>query len=188
MMNEDKELVRKTLAGEKKAYEAIIIKYQRPLLNYICRALNDYELALEFTQDVFIKTYSALHTYNSNYSFKTWIYTIATNHVGDYWRKKKIDTIPFDQLNTKSGANFTLEVPSREPTVSNKFELSEIMEKIEETLYKLPTHLKELFICKHYNELSYNEISAIKGIPVGTIKNRIYKTKTMLRQQLEGIR
>jgi len=62
-MDDDKQLIQRALAGEKEAFEMIIQKYQQPLLNYIGRTLGQYELALEFTQEVFIKTYSSLHTY-----------------------------------------------------------------------------------------------------------------------------
>jgi RNA polymerase sigma-70 factor (ECF subfamily) len=62
-MNEDKNLVEKALQGEKKAFEMIIQKYQQPLLNYIGRMVGERELALDFTQEVFIKTYSSLRSY-----------------------------------------------------------------------------------------------------------------------------
>ena len=84
-MNEDQDLIKRTLAGEKEAFEMIIQKYQRPLLNYIGRTVGEYELALEFTQDVFIKTYSSLRTYQPHYKFSTWLFKIASNYIIDYW-------------------------------------------------------------------------------------------------------
>ncbi len=89
-MNEDKYLVEKAIQGEIEAFEMIIQKYQQPLLNYIGRMVGERELALDFTQEVFIKTYSSLHSYKPQFKFSTWLYRIASNFIIDYWRKKSM--------------------------------------------------------------------------------------------------
>jgi RNA polymerase sigma-70 factor (ECF subfamily) len=92
-MREDKELVKKTIRGDDRSFEMIVQKYQNPIINYIGRTLRNYNLALEFTQEVFIKAYKSLHTFNPRYKFKTWLFKIASNHVIDYWRKKRIQCL-----------------------------------------------------------------------------------------------
>jgi len=186
-LHEDKELVKKTLAGKQEAFEMIVQKYQQPLLNYIGRTVGRYELALELTQDVFIKTYSSLHSYHPRYKFSTWLYKIASNYIIDYWRKKKIKAFSIDQQSEKEDSPPPIQVPSKETSIYEKYELSEIRRKIEIALKKIPPHLRELFVWKHINEFSYQEIAEIKDLPVGTIKNRVFQAKELIRKQMDGI-
>jgi RNA polymerase sigma-70 factor (ECF subfamily) len=183
-MNEDQELVKRSLKGEKEAFEMIIQKYQKPLFNYIGRMVSERELALDFTQDVFVKTYSSLHLYQSQYKFSTWMFKIASNYVIDYWRKKKLDTVSIDQQ--PPGIDRPApQIRTDEPSVVKKYELSELRTKIENALQKIPPSLRELFVWRHINEFSYDEIAEIKDLPVGTIKNRVFQAKEMVRSLLE---
>jgi RNA polymerase sigma-70 factor (ECF subfamily) len=184
-MNEDIELVQTALKGEKKAFEMIIQKYQSPLANYIGRMVKQNELALDITQEVFIKAYSSLHSFRQEYKFKTWLFKIASNTVIDYWRKKKIDAFSIDQPYDLDGDSVPFQIPSKNPSVDKIVELQEVRERIEEVLDKLPVNLKELFVWRHINDLSYEEMAEIKGIPVGTIKNRVFQAKEMLRKYME---
>jgi len=186
-LHEDKELVKKTLAGKQEAFEMIVQKYQQPLLNYIGRTVGEYELALELTQDVFIKTYSSLHSYRPRYKFSTWLYKIASNYIIDYWRKKKITAFSIDQQSEKEDSLPPIQVPSKETSIYEKYELSEIRRKIETALEKIPLHLRELFVWRHINEFSYQEIAEIKDLPVGTIKNRVFQAKELIRKQMEDM-
>ncbi len=184
-MNEDIELVQTALKGEKKAFEMIIQKYQSPLANYIGRMVKQNELALDITQEVFIKAYSSLHSFRQEYKFKTWLFKIASNTVIDYWRKKKIDAFSIDQPYDLDGDSVPFQIPSKNPSVDKIVELHDVRERIEKVLDKLPVNLKELFVWRHINDLSYEEMAEIKGIPVGTIKNRVFQAKEMLRKYME---
>jgi RNA polymerase sigma-70 factor (ECF subfamily) len=185
-MYEDKDLVRRTLEGEKEAFEMIIQKYQQPLLNYIGRMVGERELALDFTQDVFIKSYASLHTYQPQHKFSTWLFKIASNYTIDYWRKKKIDAFSIDQTQAQNSYRPSMQIPSQDPSVTEKYELAEIREKIEKALKKIPPSLRELFVWRHINEFSYDEIAEIKEQPVGTIKNKVFQAKELLRKHLEA--
>jgi RNA polymerase sigma-70 factor (ECF subfamily) len=184
-MNEDKELVQRTLKGERKAFEMIIQKYQMPLVNYVGRMVKEYELALDITQEVFIKAFSSLHSYRQEYKFNTWLFKIASNSVIDYWRKKKIDAFSMDQSFNREGDSLSFQIPSTDPSVDKTVELDQARERIEAALDHLHPGLKELFIWRHINDLSYEEMSEIKEIPVGTIKNRVFQAKETLKKLLE---
>ncbi len=184
-MNEDRELVTRTLQGDKKAFEMILNKYQQPLLNYIGRMVGNRELALDFTQEVFIKTYSSLSTYQHQFKFKTWLFKIASNYIIDHWRKKKIEAFSIDQSGKREDDKQSFEIPSDDPSICAQFEMTQLREKIEKALNLLPPHLRELFVWRHVNEFSYDEIAEIKGLPVGTVKNRVFHSKELIRQLLE---
>jgi RNA polymerase sigma-70 factor (ECF subfamily) len=169
-MFEDKDLVKRTLDGDKEAFEMIVQRYKQPLVNYIGRMVGERELALDFTQDVFIKTFASLHTYRPQHKFSTWLFKIASNLTIDYWRKKKIDAF---------------QIPSKDLSIIAKFELTEVREKIEKAMDKIPPALRELFVWRHINEFSYEEIAEIKDLPVGTIKNKVFQAKELIRRHLE---
>lgn len=185
MQLDDKIIVQNILNGDGKAFEMIIQRYQRPLLNYIGRMVGDHELALDFTQEVFIKSYSALNSYQFQYKFSTWLFKIASNLVIDYWRKKKIDSFSMDQQANAENNKPPVQIPGDDHSIGKKYELQEIREKIEYALNKIPPTLRELFIWKHINEFSYEEIAEIKEMPIGTIKNRVYQAKEQLRKLLQ---
>jgi RNA polymerase sigma-70 factor (ECF subfamily) len=184
-MNEDQELVRRTLRGDKGAFEMIIRRYQQPILNYIGRMVRERDLALDFSQDVFLKAYASLRSYRPQYKFSTWLYKIASNYLIDHFRKKKIQALSIDQPLTDDEDCPTLQVRDGAPTVARKYELKEIRAKIDAALDKLPPGLRELFIWRHVNELSYEEMAEIKDLPVGTVKNRVFQAKEMLKKLLE---
>jgi RNA polymerase sigma-70 factor (ECF subfamily) len=184
-MHEDQELVRRTLRGDKKAFEMIVRKYQQPLLNYVGRMVGERELALDFTQDVFVKAYASLRSFEPRYKFSTWLYKIASNLVIDHWRKKKLPTFSLSRARGEDGEELAVDVPAEEPGVGRTFELAEMRRRVEAALEKLPGPLRELFVWRHINELSYEEMAEIKGLPVGTIKNRVFQAKEMVRRILE---
>lgn len=183
--DEDRELVKRTLQGDKQAFEMILNKHQQPLLNYIGRMVGNRELALDFTQEVFIKTYTSLSTYQPQFKFRTWLFKIASNYIIDFWRKKKIDTFSIDQTGKREDDRPSFEIPSDERSICSQFELAELRGKIEKALDKLPPHLRELFVWRHINEFSYDEIAEIKDLPVGTVKNRVFQSKELIRRFLE---
>jgi RNA polymerase sigma-70 factor (ECF subfamily) len=181
----DREIVKRTLRGDIKAFEMIVRKYQQPLLNYIGRMVGDRELALDFTQEVFIKAYASLRSFEAQYRFKTWLYTIASNLVIDHWRKKKLPAMSLDAPLRDDEKSLTLDLPDGEPSVLDQLEMAEIRTRIEGAIQRVPAFLRELFVWRHVNGLSYEEMAEIKRLPVGTIKNRVFQAKEMVRRLLE---
>jgi len=184
-MNDDQQLVGLALAGDRKAFEMIIHKYQGPLVGYLARTLGDREMALDFAQDVFLKAYGSLASYRRAYKFSTWLFKIASNHVIDHWRKKRIPALSLDQpWGGEEGP--TPQVEDKGPSVARSYELAELRARIERALAKVPGTLRELFVLRHVGGFSYEEIAEIKGLPVGTVKNRVFQAKELVRGQLEG--
>jgi RNA polymerase sigma-70 factor (ECF subfamily) len=184
-MNDDSRLVKKALKGDRKAFEMIILRYQQPLVNYLGRMTGEREMALDFAQDIFLKAYASLASYRPSFKFSTWLFKIASNHLIDHWRKKRITAVSLDQPCREDDDSPRLQVEDPEPSVARKYELAELRIRIERVLDRIPDGLRELFVLRHVNEFSYEEIAEIKGLPVGTVKNRVFQAKEMLRRQLE---
>jgi len=184
--DEDGTLVRRALKGDRKAFEMIILKYQQPLLNYLGRLTGEREQAQDFTQEVFLKVHASLSSFQPRFKFSTWLFKIASNFMIDFWRKKKIAAVSLDRTRDDEENPSSLQVPDAGPPVAKKYELAQIRKRIEDALNRVPEELRELFVLRHINEFSYEEIAEIKNLPVGTVKNRVFQTKEMLRGLLEG--
>ena len=185
-MTDDSTLVAQALKGDRKAFEMIVRKYEQPLTSYLGRMTGEREAALDFAQDIFLKVYCSLGSYRPTYKFSTWLFKIASNHLIDHWRKKKLPTLSLDQPVDDDDGSLTPQVPDPGPSVARKFELTEVRRKIERALESIPEAFRELFVLRHVNEFSYEEIADIKDLPVGTVKNRVFQAKEMLRKRLGG--
>ncbi len=160
-MNDDTTLVRKALKGDRKAFEMIVLRYEQSLVNYFGRIVGEREMALDFAQDVFLKVYASLASYRPAYKFSTWLFKIASNHLIDHWRKKKITAVSLDQPVGDNEKNLRPQVQDPGPSLVRTYELAEIRRKIERSLDQIPALLRELFVLRHVNEFSYEEIADI---------------------------
>lgn len=178
----DRELVEIALRGEKNAFETLILRHQNGIINYIYRMILDMDEAMDLAQEVFIKAFFSLSTYNPRYSFSTWIYKIASNLTIDYLRKKKRKNFNTESLSQK---NKEIEIPDHSMSPVKNFDREIFYKKLEDALNMLPESLREFIILRDINELSYNEIAEIKNIPLGTVKNKIFRAREILRKLLE---
>ena len=177
MLKNEKELLKRCLKGDKKAMETIVINYQKPIFNYFYRNVRNREIVSDLTQDIFLKVFSNLRKYNFSYKFSTWIYTLSHNHLIDYYRKKK--NISFSTYS--HDGNDTLDFPD-EKNLTKEEEMieNEIKDKVWKSVELLPEEYRELIIMRYVNGLKYEEISEILKIPMGTLKNKIFRAKRKL--------
>ncbi len=178
----DRELVEIALKGEKEAFEALILRYQNGIINYIYRMILDMDEAMDLAQETFIKAYFSLSTYNFHYSFSTWIYKIASNLTIDYLRKKKRKNYNTESLSNRSKET---DIPDQSMSPVKNLDREIFYNKFENALKMLPESLREFIILRDINELTYNEIADIKNLPLGTVKNKIFRGREILRKLLE---
>jgi len=98
---------------------------------------------------------------------------------------QKIPTFSLDQNSDEGNPQLLGQIPDDELSIVRRFELQELRKRIDQALKHLPASLRELFVWRHTNGLSYEEMAEIKGLPVGTVKNRVFQAKEMLRQLLK---
>lgn len=183
---DDQRLVRRALRGDRRAFEMIVRKYQQPLLQYVGRMVREREQALDVSQEVFLRAHASLASYRPEYKFSTWLFRIASNYLIDTWRKKKVATVSIDQpLEGGDDDGCHLQLADETASVVRTLEMKELRKRLEAAIGRLPPHLRELFVWRHLNDLSYEEMAEIKGLPVGTVKNRVFQAKEMLRRWLE---
>jgi len=183
---QDHELVARVKAGENDFFEEIVRRYQRQIGNFIYRMIGDYETALDLTQEVFIKIYASLDRYKFEYKFSTWIFKIASNTAIDHLRKQTVLIRSLSQT-TADMEEVELQLPDRAASPEQALAKRERREQIEWVIAKLPPHYRELIVLRHVNDLSYDEIAEVTGLPLGTVKNRIFRAREAMRKQLQRL-
>ncbi len=176
----DVELIAKAISGREDGFEELVRRYQRPITNYVFRMLNDYDASLDVTQEVFIKVYNSLSRYSPEYKFSTWLYRIAHNAAIDYIRRRSPNQQSIETEN-KDGA-YQLQIESPNPTPEQERERSEWRTEIEAVVKCLPSVYRELILLRHAQDLSYDEIAEITNLPLGTVKNRLFRAREMMRE------
>ena len=182
----DEEIVGRVLAGERELFEELVVRYQRRIMHYLTRMVKDPDLAEDLAQVTFVKAFTALASFDSRYRFTTWLYRIASNAAIDHIRRNRVRPISLDQpLETEDG---TLEQQIRSPGPAPD-ELAgrgEIRLLLRQAVDQLPSEYRQLIALRHGSDCSYEEICSITGLPMGTVKNRLFRARNLLRDMLAG--
>ncbi|MEP6849020.1 MAG: sigma-70 family RNA polymerase sigma factor [Acidobacteriota bacterium] len=176
----DGELIAKAIVGREDSFEELVRRYQRPITNYVYRMLNNYDSSLDVTQEVFIKVYNSLRKYSSEYKFSTWLYRIAHNAAIDHMRRNSMVQQSIETEN--SDGTYQLQIESPNPNPEQDRERSEWRLEIESVIRCLPEPYRELIVLRHSRDLSYDEIASVTSLPLGTVKNRLFRAREMMRE------
>lgn len=171
--------IQSVLGGNIDDFKFLVDKYKNQIFTLIFRMVNDYHVAEDLAQETFIKAYTSLKKYKIEYSFYNWLYTIALNLTRNYLKRRKI--IGFVSFN-KGDAD--LPIASNED-VEESVERDMESEKLRMTLEKLPIKYREVLILRIAEEMSYDEISKVLKIPIGTVETRIHRAKEKLKKMLK---
>lgn len=176
----DGEIIAGTVAGRLDGFEELVRRYQRPITGYVFRMVGEYESALDVTQEVFIKVYNSLHKYSSEYKFSTWLYRIAHNAAVDHLRRNSITPQSLEAEN--ADGSFQIQIESRASSPEQDRERSEWRTEIDSVVRTLPPAYRDLIMLRHGRDLSYDEIAEVTGLPLGTVKNRLFRAREMMRE------
>jgi RNA polymerase sigma-70 factor, ECF subfamily len=177
----DRDLVANAVSGAEDSFEELVRRYQRPISAYVYRMVGDYEAALDLTQEIFIKVYGSLRRYRAEFKFSTWIYKIAHNSAVDHLRRNAAREQSI--INGSEGDHFELPIESGHPSPEQESERREQRVEIESVVRTLPANYRELIILRHSQDLTYEEIVEVTSLPLGTVKNRLFRAREMMRQQ-----
>ena len=176
----DRDLVATAISGSEGGFEELVRRYQRPISAYVYRMVGDYDSALDLTQEIFMKVYASLERYRSEFKFSTWIYKIAHNAAVDHLRR----TTAREQSLFKGTESDQYELPIESGKISPEVESErkERSQEIEAVVRTLPTAYRELIVLRHAQDLTYEEIVEVTGLPLGTVKNRLFRAREIMRQ------
>jgi len=180
----DRDLVATATTGAEGSFEELVRRYQRPISAYVYRMVGDYEAALDLTQEIFIKVYGSLSRYRSEFKFSTWIYKIAHNSAVDHLRRNAGRERSLSS--GIEGDQYELPIESGSLSPEQESERRERRLEIEAVVRSLPNAYRELIVLRHSQDLTYEEIVEVTGLPLGTVKNRLFRAREMMRQQFIG--
>ena len=168
----DMELIQICLSGHQEAFGELVARYKNLVYSIILRMTKDSEEANDLAQEVFLKMYKNLASYSPEFKFSTWTMRITTNHVIDFHRKRKQETVTLD-----AAAN----IPSAEDSPEGALLRKEEQERIQKIVEDLPGMYKVPIVMYHQKGMSYQEIAEKIGEPLSKVKNRIFRGRKLLK-------
>ena len=182
----DEELIARFQDGDEQAYVELVNRYRNRLMTFVYRFVNDMEKAEDIVQDTLMKLYTHGHYYRNIAKFSTWIYTIAGNFAKTELRRKKRHKVT--NLSQMGFDDREYQLPSVEPETGETAQGHFAEKKIQMAIQELPLHFRTVVILRDIQELSYEEISKIVDVPLGTVKSRINRARLQLQQALKEFR
>jgi RNA polymerase sigma-70 factor (ECF subfamily) len=186
MQANDNELVQRFLAGEEEAFLQIVGKYKNPITNFISMMIGDYDLAVDLSQDTFLRVYRNIESYKNTFQFSTWIYRIASNLAIDElrWRRRR-------GISRRSSNPPVESEESSDPVVVDGGRKpdeqcidNEHRRLLADAIRSLPARYRSVFVLKEVEDLPYEKIGEVLNCSVGTVKSRLHRAKNLLRKKL----
>ena len=164
----DSQLVDRCLNGEKEAFGSLVEKYQKPVFNAALRVVTDWDLAMDVTQNVFVKAYEKLHTYDRQFKFFSWIYRMAINEAINTLRQQR-GKIDLNECEFEAKG-----------TPEETFHSKQVEKVIENAVGDLPLDYRMVTVLYYFANLPYEEISYVLDIPESKVKSRLYSARQIL--------
>ena len=190
-MDEDDEAVSRCKQGDLDAYEGLVEKYQKKMLNVAYRIVGSYEDACEIVQDAFVSAYKGIREFEGKSRFSTWLYAIVVNISRN--RLKQLRTLGHheglsmdDPVLTDEGS-LSVEVASDDPPVDERLEQEELQRKVRDCVRALDEEYREVVVLRDINGFSYSEIRDMLRIPEGTVKSRLSRAREALKDCLKKV-
>ena len=179
----DKKLVKRVQKGDKGAFDLLVLKYQHKIVNLVMRYVRDPELALDITQEAFIKAYRALPRFRGDSAFYTWMYRIAVNTAKNHLAAQRRRPMNVE-LDLQDPEQYDLHAKLKETDTPEGLALrNELEELVERAIAALPEDLRTAIILRELEGMSYEEIAQTMECPVGTVRSRIFRARDAISKK-----
>jgi RNA polymerase sigma-70 factor, ECF subfamily len=175
---EEAALVRQSLAGDQQAYGQLMRRYAGAVFNVAYRMLGNAQDAEDASQEIFLRAYTRLESFDPTRRFSTWLLAIASNYCIDRLRRQRLAWLTLDDV------AYTL--PSAERGPEGSALDAEERDAVQRALMKLPDNYRQVMVLRYWNDMSYDEIAQATGLPESTIKTRLFRARNMLAAALRA--
>ncbi|GHO44885.1 RNA polymerase sigma factor [Ktedonospora formicarum] len=177
------------LAGDGRAFEVMVHRYNTPLFNFIYHFLGDYDQACDILQQVFVRFYTSLPRLGTSEPFKPWLFQVARNCCIDELRRRRRYAIQFSQLETtgdngESESLLLSEIPDTNPLPEEEMERLDMQDMLQEAIQSLPPKFRSVVLLRYISQLSFSEIGQSLSMPEATAKTYFHRAKNLLRKVL----
>jgi RNA polymerase sigma-70 factor, ECF subfamily len=179
----DEELVAAALDGDERAFAVLVRRYQRRLVAFLGQLVGDLEVARELAQETFLRAWSALERFDPRFRFSTWLFRIAHNLGIDQLRRRRLPTVPLLRQD-QDGEEVELDAADLGKDPLGHVENRALAQAIRRSIERLRPEYRELVLLRHFAGLSYQDIAELKGMPLGTVKNKLFRAHSVLRRAL----
>jgi RNA polymerase sigma-70 factor, ECF subfamily len=181
----DQQLVERAQSGDKRAFELLVIKYQRKVERLISRIVRDQAEIEDVTQEAFIKAYRALANFRGDSAFYTWLYRIAVNTAKNYLISQGRRAPTSTEFDAEEAESFEDATGLRDiATPDAQLMSKQIGEIVNRTIERLPDELRTAITLREIDGLAYEEIAQIMDCPIGTVRSRIFRAREAVAEQL----
>jgi RNA polymerase sigma-70 factor (ECF subfamily) len=181
----DQQLVERAQRGDKRAFELLVVKYQRKLARLLSRFIRDAGEVEDVAQETFIKAYRALPTFRGDSAFYTWLYRIGVNTAKNYLVALGRRAPTVTDVDNEEAENIEDGMQLKElNTPENQLMSKQIAETVNRTLQDLPEELRTAITLREIEGLSYEEIAQVMNCPIGTVRSRIFRAREAIAEQL----
>ena len=182
----DEQLMLLFQGGDERAYIELVNRYKDKLINFIFNYLGDLESSEDVVQETMIKLYQKKHYYKEIAKFSTWLYTIAKNLANTELRKRKQRKTTL--LSQFSKDDKTYDLPSNDPEPGQEIQTDIVNKIIRDAVDQLSEKFKIVIVLRDIQGLSYEDISEIINVPIGTVKSRINRARLQLQVELKHLK
>ncbi len=179
-LQEIRACVTATLAGQNEEFEKIVYEFKDGVYNLCYRLLSQRQEAEDATQETFLRAYSKLKRYDHERSFKTWLFSIASNYCIDQIRRRRMTLLSIDDEPTAAA----LSLRSDEPSPERAAIVGEAAEEIQRMLATLPADYRLAVVLRYWYDYSYSEIAEVSGSSISAIKSKLFRARQRLANSL----
>ena len=176
----DAPLVARARDGSVEAFEELVRRYRNQVYALCYHFVHSREDAWDLAQETFVNAHRALPAFRGESGFKTWLMRIAANRCKDHLKKRRLDTVPFDDAQSADG-------PTHSPQPDEALERRELARAIESAVHNLPLRHRTAFLLREYEGLSYQEMAEVMNCNVGTVMSRLFHARQKLQHALRGM-
>jgi RNA polymerase sigma-70 factor (ECF subfamily) len=189
--DDDALLVLSSQKGDLEAFEQLVIKHQKRMFNTAFRLTSDYDEACEVVQDAFVAAFKSIRDFRGDAKFSTWLTTITVNFSKNKLKQMKSrqgrEAFSLDEPVLVNDHVIVIDPPSKEPSVLDRLERSDVQRKVRDCIQTLEPDFREVLVLRDMQDFSYEEIGSMLKVREGTVKSRLSRAREAVRDCLKRV-
>jgi RNA polymerase sigma-70 factor (ECF subfamily) len=187
----DQELVSRSQKGDLRAFEILVERHQKKMINLAFRITGDYQEACDLAQEAFLAAFRAIKKFRGEARFSSWLYGIVLNRTRNRMKQvmtqRRFQPLSLDDPSVPGSAPGALDLPSREASALEQMEKKEIENRVQECIDRLEEEFREPLVLRDILGHSYEEVSTLLRVPEGTVKSRLFRARAAMKNCLKRL-